>query len=461
MRQDEDLIPPTVNSIQSLNNDLNNWNSTAALSRQSADADIETTLLQAGLKLSPRKDLTLRAKLRYYDEDNKTDYTAFNPLTGQYGYIIEDGAYPGGVFEPGVPGSFWHIRSIPFSYSKTNLNLGTDYRFNPKTKLGFDYDREDYERDHRERDETIEDRFTLSLSSRTFSQATLRFSYEYADRDGSTYDPFPYDPFYSSSLPGYVPALPEGTPARVLDDLRKFDLSDRRQQVLNARVNVLIDDDMDLNVSGKWADNDYGTRYGRTEDDDLSLNMEWNYHPSPDFSAYVFYSFQRKRMDMANINETGFTVDGSAGGETFGLEGAWSQTSDETNHMIGLGFDYRFNERFSLASNYSYNWYRGEVDYDFASEAAFPFSPTPITAEAAGNAFPDLRYRLHTLETSFRWKLNKGTSVRLFHRFEKGDIRDWHFQDLEPLQGQALFLASTPQDYETNIFGVLLEVLTY
>ena len=95
MTQNDQMLPPTVNSGQIGALDLDQWNTQSALQRKSANARVETLLLHGDLAFRPWKRLRLGARARYFDRNNETHYTARNPLTNEYGYITEDGA-PGG-----------------------------------------------------------------------------------------------------------------------------------------------------------------------------------------------------------------------------------------------------------------------------------------------------------------------------------------------------------------------------
>ncbi len=49
-----------------------------------------------------------------------------------------------------------------------------------------------------------------------------------------------------------------------LEELRKFDLADRKQQILKARVNYLPRTDMDFGVTLQAKADDYPADFGRT-----------------------------------------------------------------------------------------------------------------------------------------------------------------------------------------------------
>ena len=467
MRQNDDLLAPTVNDNirnsfggDTLVPNSANWATTDALSQKTANARIDTALADFGLSLRPTDDLTLRGKFRYYDENNLTDYTAFNPLTGQYGYVALDGGLSlfgngySGIYDPNRPLQNNAIRhkSIPTSYHKLNSSLAADYNLSRLTVASVALDREEIFRDHRERDRTTEDRVKLSMNTRAIEDGTLRLSYEYANRRGSEYNYDPYVQFYVIEPVNYVHTLAE---------LRKFDLSDRSQHILNARFNYMLRQDMDVFVSlqHKEADNraDYGRIGGERAE---TLNLEWNYTPSPVSSFYTFYSIQEATSRMRNINDATVNNSSHAGGASFPLSGAWEESFRDLNQVVGAGLTHLFG-KFRLESRYSLSWMKNKVDtgYANAQEATRGSgkSETLTDAEAA-NSFNNMRFTQHLLETSIAWPLEKNLNVRLFHRYEKRNISDWHYDGIgEQLIGQKLYLGNSPENFTNNLFGVFLQ----
>ncbi|MGI9132593.1 MAG: MtrB/PioB family outer membrane beta-barrel protein, partial [Rhodoferax sp.] len=70
---------------------VSNWNTTAALSQLTAKQRIDTSLLDLGLSLRPTEAFSVKGAARVFDSSNKGGYTAYNPLTGQFGRGIADG----------------------------------------------------------------------------------------------------------------------------------------------------------------------------------------------------------------------------------------------------------------------------------------------------------------------------------------------------------------------------------
>ncbi|MBI4208031.1 MAG: MtrB/PioB family decaheme-associated outer membrane protein [Betaproteobacteria bacterium] len=451
MTQDDDLIPPTVNSgVLSGGPGINlaNWNTADALGTKSANARIDTRLAHLNASFSPLQDLSLQARVRRYEEDNKTRYTAFNPLTGQFGYLGTDGAINNIV--PGY--SRVQIRSVPFEYRKDNYGVEGDYRLLRRTNLVLGYEREDIKGQQREYRETAEDRVRVAINNRDIPWATMRLSYENARRAGDNYAFDPNRLFYSAVSLSRAPAT--------LAELRKHDIADRRQQIVNGRVNFLLAKDMDLAVSGRYLDNDYGAQYGRLGERVYIFNLEWSWLPSPRASAYAHYGFERVRSRMALISDdpAGLsTGNPNAGGAVYPLANRWDEESRDDAHIVGLGFRYAFNHAAVLESGYTYLYSPYRTRYSFASPGAIVGGAA--VAATAGDGMPDILFRQQALETSLKLALNKNTVLRLYHRYERATFKDWHYDGL-PLvlaDGAAVFLGAGPQSYRAHVIGVFFQ----
>jgi MtrB/PioB family decaheme-associated outer membrane protein len=466
MHQNDALIPLTVNTGTAglgLNQfNLANWNTTVALSQQNANAAIDTALLDLGYHAVPISKLSLHAKARFYETRNHTDYTAFNPSTGQYGYPALDGAkgtvLPGenGFYTPGQVGpNNWQYRNIPFAYKQSNYSLNADYQLTTKTQLSGGYEREEFHRDFRERDRTWEDHFRIAFNSRGFEMATVRLSYEYGDRRGSAYNYNPYEQFFTSSLPGYN--NPDGAFPFTLADLRKYDVADRKQQVINGRINMTFRDDLDGFSSLQYKSNTYPASYGRTgHQDQVSVNFELNYQPTPLVNAYAFYFYQYSRLEQGNIND--LMIPGgspNAGGDNYPIANAWSLQSKDSNDVLGLGVQYDFT-KFRIGVKYTFANARSPISYQANSTGA---TTIPLTAEQIGNGYPDLTYRQHLAEANAVFPLQAKLAVRLFYRYENTRVFDWHYDGLSNnlLQQQRLYLDPGPQNYHANVFGVFIQ----
>ena len=111
------------------------WNTPAALSRTTADMSIDTTLVNARVVVQPSNAFSVRGG-EFNREDYRNTYVAFNPLTGQYGYVSENGSrgsiVPGGVgiWDPvGAPSAEnTRHRERPRDTQTIEANAGGDWR---------------------------------------------------------------------------------------------------------------------------------------------------------------------------------------------------------------------------------------------------------------------------------------------------------------------------------------------
>jgi MtrB/PioB family decaheme-associated outer membrane protein len=449
MTQDDELVAPTVNSgmIGFPPTDLANWNTTGALSRKSAGARIDTLLTHLSGSFSPLRDLSLQAKWRRYEEENKTRYEAFNPQTGETGYVGLDGSVVNTV-----PNNFFSVqlRSIPFECMKDSYGADVDYRVLRRTNVTLGYERENNECRYRESARTEEGRVRAALNNRDLSWATIRLSYEHARRTGDQYNSAPSAAFYAPSAFFNTP--------QTLAELRKYDLAERDQDVVNARVNFLLSATMDLAVSGKIQDNDYRAAYGRLEDRSSAVNLEWNWQPRPTASAYVHYGFERRRNRMALINDDPagwLSGDASAGGAVYPFANQWTETSQDDTYTVGLGFRYTFG-RATLESGYAYLYSPYRTRYSFASSDAL--AGGAAAAADAGEGMPDIKFRRQTLDASLRFALDKNSALRVVYTYERARFEDWHYDGLPLVLGsEAVFLGAGPRNYTASLIGLLYQ----
>jgi hypothetical protein len=327
----EPLTGGTINGVPT----ANAWNTTGSLSRLSADARIDTALVDLGITLNPARALAVKGKVRYFDTDNRTEYRACNPLTGQWGRLLNDGSggsfvtphltignNPVGTLNTGYNGAGCDyaatqalglapsagdvpIRSVPYEYRQLNSVVSADYRVNRTNSLEAAFERENLRRQHRERARTWEDKIRLGYVNRDFETGSLRLSYEYGRRRGSDFLATPLAEFYSVSL-GPVPTAPTtniATWLRNVEQFRRFDVADRSQHVLNARFNYGIGPALDASLGLQVRDVEYpASQYGRNDHHkQTSPSVEINWQPSPTTNAYAFYSFQEGAQHQAGI----------------------------------------------------------------------------------------------------------------------------------------------------------------
>ena len=289
------------------------WNTTAALSRQTAEARIDTTLVDLRLDFRPTPKLGLHAHLRRHDENNMTHYSMYNPLTGQYGHLPENGSVPlmipvpefFDLFEPGDPAYqsvFTQISNIPFSYDRTTFELGGSYRLGDHNTISASYRFEHRTPHPRERTYVDDQLLELDWNGRVFGDATLRVSYEYEKRTGGPYTPNPYLEMYSPSIPGFVLADVRYT-AFTVAQMRKYDLADLEANKLKAILIMPLGTDATLSSTVYGHRKDYGTAIGRQSFDTAGGSVSWDWAPTPATSMSLYAGYQASRLEQGNVND--------------------------------------------------------------------------------------------------------------------------------------------------------------
>jgi len=482
MRQNDALKPPVsctgtggifISPSADYTFDCANWNTPAALSRQTANARIDTALLDAKVTLRPSPRLGWHAGLRWYREDNKTNYLAFNPLTGQYGYIAENGSQgsvvPGeiGIFDPRNPlfaSYVTQVRSIPFGYADTLLDTGIDWQASDDNTLSLTYSFDRYQPKYRERGLVNEQRIKLAWVDRALGKSTLRISYEFARRDGGPYNYDPYGPFYSTALPGFV-TPPIGNVAFTTDAMRKYDLSDRREHKLRAILIRPIGDTATVSGVAYGTRDDYSAAVGRQATRNVGVALSWDWQPSPLTSVSANLGLDDSRLKLANINDHEDTTgapgrdDPSLGGPLYPLANLWQTNDHERDYNAGFTFRRDFG-RVRADLGYTWTYALGKLDYRYASPGALSTTQQPFIG-AVGNAFPQNRYRVGTLQLGFDIAFSRNVGMRVFEIFETGRFADWHYLGLQQNQviDHKIYTDVGPQSrYSANLVGVMLNV---
>jgi hypothetical protein len=500
-RQDDELLPYldapglVVQGVQG-----GQWNTTAALSQSSANARFDSALVDLALHMSPSRELEVKLRARYNETDNKTEYWACNPLTGQWGRVLNDGsgiaivtnsagtppwptgsqycnlatllAYTGANRNVPAAGNN-AIRNIPWDYTQALLGATADWRLGGKSSLNALYEYEEMERSNRERERTREHRFKVGYANRALGGGTLRASAEYATRGGDTYVGDVYHDFLSASFGGTPATGNVASWIHVLASFRKYDLADRDQSVVSARYNLPLADTLDGALSGnyrviRYPESDYG-RNGRHRTG--SINAELTWQPSPALSAFGFAGWQSGEMEQGSIWPAACTIGTGgvtaanfehvcpeAGGPLFPLNRAWTLDSEDRNAVAGGGIRYDFGK---VLADVHFTYTDGRTRIGYAYDPVGLANNINAAQQAlAGSGMPELRTRQTYVEANVLVPISRTLSVRGSWRHERATVRDWHYDGVAttPTAGNVVYLDSGPQDYRVNFFGLFLRV---
>jgi len=459
--QNQDLLAPTVSSGTIGTVNLANWNTAAALSQRTARARVDQLLADVHLSTNPWRPLRLRAGYRFTNQNTDTDYIAFNPQTKQYGYIVEDGGFASalgqdylGIFEPGVPGSAWRYRTIPFGESHSTVDAGANLTLPLRSSFDLSLAQDDVDRDVSERPQTRERSATAALTSHPLSFATLRLSYKYITRDGGPINYNVYQKYTTAALPGFVPLFPDGDGAHNLNQLVRPSLADLDAQRISARVNFALGSRSDFSITAGLRDDNYGSSYGLTSDRTRSAEADWTVQLSPNLSATAFGSLEAHDRGMQTIRGFATSADGNAGGPNFPFSNQWGVRSrgDATGwggtltaHPLSwIQFDTRYTFLVTHETDQlSYNSLTALADVN-------PAEPIPST-------LPTLFNRDHIVETSLRFALRKALGLRFYYRYDRSGVDDFHQTGLPTLVGRRLYFGHVDAPYMAGFYGVSLQ----
>lgn len=491
LRQNESLLAPTTLPLAgaSLNGIAADglWNTAAALTRDRADASIDTRLLALTASVRPARSLSLIARYRDDRTDNDTDFQACNPQTGQLGRLLNDGSGAALVDVPeylvarcdlaairalGTAPDAGDITlsSAPFEQSIRTYGLTADWRVSATASLAADAERKETERTWRERGETRDDRLKISYTERGLANAVVRASVEYAQRDGSAYDTGANDELISASL-GPLPASGNvSTWFGAVDELRKFDLADRNRTTAQLRADFAAGEGLDIGLNLSGSTTRYpGSAVGRNgREDRYSIGVDANYVAADGLSLYGFYTLQSSRMQQTGAQPAGclmgiggvtagnFQQCGALGGPLFPQDRTWQAESSDRNQIVGAGGRFEFGWGV-VEFDYTYSSSRTSIDYAYGSGIFL----SPERQALAGSGWPDLRFRQSVFAVGAWIPLRPRLSLRLRLQFESGEIDDWHYAGIAenpvPL-ANTVYLVSASREYHAAFGAILLRL---
>lgn len=456
MRQNEALVPGLLACSGMLNATVScdNWNTPQALSQPTADMGIDNQRFAAKLVLQPSGALTWRSNFNYLREDYDGTYVAYNPLTGQYGYIGENGAFPNTVWVPGGS-NLVHVKNLPLDKETWDVSTGLYWRLDSRNTLGAGLSFSRTERSHREVARTEDLGAKLTWVNRSVDWLTLRINYSFLDRTGSEYLPDPYEFMYSHDLPGFV-VPPNGLAAHTVDDMRKYDVGERRQHKFDVMGSFVLSPAMMLYASVRTERNSYDTQIGRRGYDTLAGSVQWEWQPSAVSTINAWYGLDRSELDVANTNDIpAGRGDAGLGGPIYPETHRWWMSDSQRNHNAGLGLHRQF-ARASFDLDWNFIQAKGETRWNAASAAA---SPTATAAGLTGR-FPDMTWRINSVTGTLKVPINGRLAARLFATWEKGRINDWHYEgfDARRTVGNLIYTDGGPEGYSASLVGIVMEV---
>ncbi|HEX7915171.1 MtrB/PioB family outer membrane beta-barrel protein [Rudaea sp.] len=477
MRNTDGLIAPTNCQGFVGTFDCSKWNTTAALSQTNADVTQRNQLAELKASIQPVKDWSFNGGIKYSKQDYKNNYLALNPLTGQYGYIGENaqfaalgiplsfsGPYPIG----GIPG---RVKPWILTYEEYNAYAGATWKISDHDTLGLVYNFDRYKPSSRERTRVDDNSLKLTWVDKTLDWLTFRANYTYLHQSGDRYNQDVWDYGFAFELPAWLAAFPGSVaPVGTVEALRKYDISDRKENKIDLMATLALRDDLSISASFRGDYDVYrGVQVGRQGYFTYAtqVSAEWTPTTADNFSAFV--GLDHSRLDQASVagypNDSNSPTCAPLGCASYPLTDRWWQSDRERNYSAGLTALHRW-RRASFDFSWNYIYARGNLFHTAASSGAIGANFAPISADVLyatmGNGMPPTTYRVNSLTVGATIAINTRLSLRLFDSYEVGRVYDWHYEGLD--QGlvianqNTLYTDGGPQSYKQNLVGFLVNI---
>jgi MtrB/PioB family decaheme-associated outer membrane protein len=197
MRQNESLLPWSVNSVITQPAVLALNPGLRALPRTSAEAAVNGVNALLNVNSRPTKYLTLQGRYRYNLHDNNTPQ--FDGRT----YVTFDGAVRGFTDDPLTP----HVEGLSeyFQITRKNLDANATFRLLDYGAVRVGYANEKFDREGRGFSEVNEDTLRLAYDAQLFERLTVRASLDASRRRGDGFILSGVD--YETGAAGVQPGL--------------------------------------------------------------------------------------------------------------------------------------------------------------------------------------------------------------------------------------------------------------
>ncbi|HXW07598.1 MAG TPA: MtrB/PioB family outer membrane beta-barrel protein [Vicinamibacterales bacterium] len=247
--QDEEIVPPTVNTALV----------SPPLERATAETEADIVSMVYTLNSRPADTLWLNARYRYYDYDNQTPhFTVENAIIGDWSQ-----------------GTQIH-ETEPASFKRQNLDLDASFTPYDYVALGVGYGRETGDRTFRIFGRTEDNTFRVTADSTGNQYFGVRFKYEYSTREGSEFDPH---------LLEEVGEQP---------DTRHFDIADRDRDRTSVILTVTPVGYLSFNGAVGYGHDDYtDTGFGLRDNDNKNWSAGFDVTPIDTVSFGFSYGYER------------------------------------------------------------------------------------------------------------------------------------------------------------------------
>ena len=373
MTQNADFLPYTVNGTIA----------TSTLPRSSLDGEVNTfnTVLRFNSRWNEKWNYS--AQYRHNEQANSTPRETYN-------YVVGDTA-----------NSIIPRTNIPFSFREREWSLQGKYQITQQRHIILDFSHETDERTYQEVDITNEN--TLSLFYRSKINEALQWSLRLkgSKREGDDYT-----------------AVSEINPPEN-SLLRKYNLADRNRRLAAASLSYFLTDDLQINVFGDYANDDYfNSDVGLQESKQSTVALELQYRLSDNLNMSVDYN--ATDIDSSQIGTT------------------WNAKNVDSVYVTHVGVNYQLTGyKLSLGADVTYANSVGDITV------------------STGSGFPKLESTRKTLTLSANYRVSEQSDIHAYFGYEKYEEEDWAIDGVAPnTLGNVLTLGESSPSYDIGVFAL-------
>jgi len=406
MRQNEALLPWSLNT--SINNPttLAAYPALRALPRASAQAEVNSLNALINFNSRPTRYLTLQARYRYNDHNNNTPH-----FDGRQ-YVTFDGAVRALADDPITP--FVEGYSEYFQITRKNFDANATFGLRDMGSLKVGFANEIYDRHGRGFSEVSENTLRLAYDATLFTTATIRATFDAGQRRGDGYilSGVDYDSGPAGTQPGlryYDEADRDRNRAAITFSINPVPMLDAFVQWSSTQDEFLADEsipagreqfgllsqDIEAIVGGVNLNPNetvhFGISYGRDKFDALQKSRNANPPPDPSWTD----PSRNWTLDNNEVVKTLMTYV-----DLVGLAGA----------KADIRFSYEMND----------------------SDNAFNYGGPRIPALQAANTFiplPNVVNEWQRLSADLKYFVTPAVGVGLGYSFDKLTVSDWNTLD--------------------------------
>ena len=450
MRQNDPFVDTSTNGLVAPPVTLN------GVPVGSLNGQVNTTLWNNVVTMSPTKDLKMTLRGRHYDVDNNT------PSLHVDDWIASDSQFAGIA-----------RNSLPISYVKDNASADASWKAARWATIGGGYYWERWDRKFRDVNVTNENTLKAFVDLTPDELFHGRVSYLYGERRYGTYD-----------INQFV--LTPGLFAdQFATNLRRFDVSNRNRQKVDAQMDFAVNSFLTItpNAGLRWDDypDPVGNMQGVSSDHSWNAGVELGAAIGPQVKLMAAYNYEDRRLNMAGGNgnsggalDPAFNCPDDLTNTTNPPACTWLNSTEQRYHTFLLASDWKVvPDKFDL---------RLEGLYTKASESN---QLTPCAATGADacngfgtNPFPEAHANLMRFNAVGKYYvdpdlvqrlgLTGAVTVKMRYTWERNRVDNYAINNMTPyvatpdgqLEGgnRALFMAATNPNYTAQTVALSVQL---